>query len=91
MKWNYKIDGIFLKQHTTQAFAGGNFNKVPLMVGLTRNQPDFSVQRKCKGRTKINEIILEHILLFIDQGNNTVLLHDLNPMHQKYIFLSART
>lgn len=52
MKWNYEIDGIFLKQHPTEAFAEGNFNKVPLIVGFTRNELDFSAQRKSNNKNK---------------------------------------
>lgn len=46
MKWNYAIDGYFLKEHPSELFRKGNYSRVPLIVGFTKNEFDFSVYRK---------------------------------------------
>lgn len=46
MKWNYQIDGHFLEAHPTDVFSSGNFNKVPLIAGITKDELDYMVYRK---------------------------------------------
>ncbi|XP_075149081.1 esterase E4 [Haematobia irritans] len=45
MKWNYEVDGYFLPEHPSTIFAQGKHNKVPMIVGFSRNELDYSVHQ----------------------------------------------
>lgn len=41
LKWNYEVDGHFLLDTPTNVFARGEFNKVPLMTGIAKDELAF--------------------------------------------------
>ncbi|XP_055855426.1 juvenile hormone esterase-like [Episyrphus balteatus] len=41
LKWNYEVDGHFLLDTPTNVFAKGEFNKVPVMTGITKDELAF--------------------------------------------------
>ncbi|XP_011194065.2 juvenile hormone esterase [Zeugodacus cucurbitae] len=76
VKWNYEIDGVFLLEHPTEAIRNNRFNRVPLIVGLYRDELDFDPY-KIENRTDLFDDINENFGLYVSDffefkssGNN---------------------
>ncbi|XP_055851923.1 juvenile hormone esterase-like isoform X2 [Episyrphus balteatus] len=58
IKWNYEIDGHFLTKHPTHSFAEGNFTKIPIMTGITKDEFTYLIFSQENNTALLNDISL---------------------------------
>ncbi|XP_055902948.1 esterase FE4-like [Eupeodes corollae] len=58
MKWSYQIDGHFLTKPPTVTFAEGNFSKIPILTGLTKDEYTFMFNIHENNSGLLNDITL---------------------------------
>ncbi|XP_055906845.1 juvenile hormone esterase-like [Eupeodes corollae] len=57
VKWNYEVDGHFLMDTPTNVFARGEFNKVPLMAGITKDELTyFNIYQHATNKGFLNDL-----------------------------------
>ncbi|XP_055850671.1 juvenile hormone esterase-like [Episyrphus balteatus] len=56
MKWSYEIDGNFLTKSPTVTFAEGNFSKVPILTGITKDEFTYMIYSQENNSGLLNDI-----------------------------------
>ncbi|XP_055902947.1 esterase E4-like [Eupeodes corollae] len=58
MKWNYEVDGYFLKKRPAELFAEGNFSKIPILTGITKDEFTFMISSQENNTGFLNDVSL---------------------------------
>ncbi|XP_055919367.1 esterase FE4-like isoform X1 [Eupeodes corollae] len=57
-QWNYEVDGHFLLDTPTNLFARGDFHKVPIMAGITKDELNYFFSKQENNTGLLNDISL---------------------------------
>lgn len=55
-QWNYEVDGYFLLDTPTNLFARGDFHRVPIMAGITKDEITYFYERQRNNTGLLNDI-----------------------------------
>ncbi|XP_055857309.1 esterase FE4-like [Episyrphus balteatus] len=55
-EWNYEVDGHFLLDTPTNLFAKGNFHRVPIMAGITKDELTYFFNKQENNTGLLNDI-----------------------------------
>ncbi|XP_055914839.1 uncharacterized protein LOC129948049 [Eupeodes corollae] len=72
MKWGYTVDGKFMPAKLTDLFDQGNFTKMPILTGLTKDEFTYSVYSE-----ENNVGLLNDISLNFEKYASELFMHDL--------------
>lgn len=57
-QWNYEVDGYFLHDTPTNLFARGDFHRVPIMAGITKDEITYFYEGQKNNTDLLNDINL---------------------------------